>query len=458
MAGHRISDCIPGRIHPFNFGRGKGRPKGEVRDARITPGGRVDENHLAAARQALACSQNEDEVIVQLPIYMDNHATTPVDPRVVEEMLPFFNKKFGNPASRRHNFGTTAREAVESARESIARGIGATAEEIVFTSGATEANNLAIRGICDPSTNPPVDANHIVSVVTEHHSVLEPLSKLRKRGHEFTLLRVAPHGRVDAGIISLDELADAIQENTVLVSLMLGNNVIGAIQPLREIGRICREKDVFFHTDATQAAGKVPIDVDELQVDFMSISAHKMYGPKGIGALYVRRGKSRAALESQIDGGRQEGGLRGGTLNVPAIVGFAKAFELCLTGMPTETERIREMRNRMANGLQERIEGLEIVGPSLEENDLRLAGNLNCIFPGVSSASLVDLLGDSVAVSNGSACVSDDNEPSHVLVFLELSNDAARSSLRFGLGRFNTDEEVSFAVEVVAKTVRELRL
>ncbi len=391
--------------------------------------------------------------MVQQPVYMDNHATTRVDPRVLQAMLPFFSERYGNAGSTSHCFGWAAKDAVDRARESIAEQIGAVPREIVFTSGATESNNLAIRGTCERTRR---RGNHLVSVATEHKAVLDPLAKLAKRGFEVTLLPVRPNGSSDAGRIDVDQLAAAIRNDTVLVSVMLANNEIGVLQPLAEIGRLCKEQGVLLHSDATQAVGKLPVDVEQLQVDLMSFSAHKMYGPKGVGVLYVRRRGPQVRLESQIDGGRQETGLRSGTANVPGVVGLATSLELCVAEMLEEAARLGQLRDRLYEGLCERIEGLTLNGPSPSESRLRLAGNLNCSFGDVDGEALMMSMRD-LAVSSGSACTSADPAPSHVLKALGLSDDATRASLRFGLGRFNTDEEVDFAVETVAAAVQRLR-
>lgn len=387
------------------------------------------------------------------PVYLDNHATTRVDPRVVAAMLPYLTEKFGNAGSTSHAFGWEAKEAVDAARESIAAAIGASPREIVLTSGATESNNLAIRGVCERTRR---RGNHLVSVVTEHRAVLDPLAKLARGGFEVTVLPVKPQGAADAGTIDLDQFAQAVRDDTVLVSVMLANNEIGVLQPLAEIGRICKERGVLLHTDATQAVGKIPVDVELLQVDLMSFTAHKIYGPKGIGALYVRRHDPHVRLESQIDGGRQEAGRRSGTLNVPGIVGFAAALQLCVAEMPAESERLRQLRDRLFAGLCDRVASVALNGPALERTELRLSGNLNCSFAGVDGEALMMGMRD-LAVSSGSACTSLEPEPSHVLRALGLSNDLSRASLRFGLGRFNTDEEIDFAIDTVAVAVQRLR-
>jgi len=391
--------------------------------------------------------------MVNTPVYMDNQATTRVDPRVVDAMLPFFDEKYGNAGSTSHVFGWDAKDAVDAARETIARSIGATRREIVFTSGATESNNLAIRGVCDRTRR---KGNHIVSVATEHKAVLDPLAKLEKRGFEITLLPVRQNDELDAGVVDVQQLADAIRDDTVLVSVMLANNEIGVVQPLAEIGCICKQQGVLLHCDATQAVGKMTVDVEHLQVDLMSFSAHKIYGPKGISALCVRRRAPSVRLESQIDGGRQESGVRSGTLNVPGIVGLARAIQLCTDEMLAEQERLRCLRDRLFKDMKAKIKGVELNGPTLEDPDLRLTSNLNCSFAGVDGEALMMSMRD-LAVSSGSACTSADPAPSHVLHALGLSDDLTRASLRFSLGRFNTVEEVDFAVETVTEAVERLR-
>lgn len=390
---------------------------------------------------------------VTLPIYMDNHATTRVDPRVVEAMLPYFGEKFGNSGSINHSFGLEAKEAVDAARESIAAAIGAEAREIVFTSGATESNNLAIRGLADRQRR---KGDHLVSVATEHRAVLDPLKRLTRHGFEVTLLQVQQASSPRAGWLDPQKVADAIRDDTLLVSVMLANNEIGTLQPIAEIAAICQLRGVPLHCDATQAVGKVPVNVDDLSVDLMSFSGHKIYGPKGIGALYVRRGSS-ARLVPLLDGGGQEGGLRSGTLNVPGIVGFAKALELCLQDMPSENTRLASLRQRLWDGLQREVPDVILNGPQWETSrSIRLPGNLNCAFPYVNGEALMISMKD-IAVSSGSACTSANPEPSHVLLALGLGEDLTRASLRFGLGRFNTAEEVDYAVSSVAAAVRRLR-
>jgi cysteine desulfurase len=384
---------------------------------------------------------------------MDNHATTRVDPRVVEAMLPCFTQTFGNPGSTTHSFGLAAKEAVEQARQQIAAAIGARAKEIVFTSGATESNNLAIRGAAEKYSK---KGKHLLSVATEHPAVLDPLAKLGRRGFEVTLLPVIRWPEPQAGRILPEQVADAIRDDTILVSVMLANNEIGAIQPLAEIGRICHQRGVLLHSDATQAVGKTPVDVDELQVDLLTFTAHKIYGPKGVGALYVRRQSPQVRLESLVDGGGQEAGLRSGTLNVPGIVAFARAVELCLEEAPAEPQRLCRLRDRLYEGLTAALSGVTLNGPALAPPQWRLPGNLNVSFAYVDGEALLMNMKD-LAVSTGSACTSANPEPSHVLRALGLSEDATRGSVRFGLGRFNTAEEVEFAIALVAEHVTRLR-
>lgn len=391
--------------------------------------------------------------MVRLPIYMDNHATTRVDPRVVEAMLPYFTERYGNAGSVSHVFGWEARDAVDLARQTIAAAIGAQPREIVFTSGATESNNLALRGIAERTRK---KGNHLVSVTTEHRAVLDPLEKLGRHGFEVTLLPVAEAGGANAGLIEPAQVAEAIRDDTLLVTVMLANNEIGAIHPLAEIGDLCRQRGVPLHCDATQAVGKIPVDVETLNVDLMSFSGHKIYGPKGVGALYVRRQSPPLRLESQIDGGGQENRMRSGTLNVTGIVGFARALELCIEEMLGEMPRLAGMRDRLFNELNARLDGISLNGPSLDRPECRLPGNLNVSFAYVDGEALMMSMKD-VAVSSGSACTSAEPEPSHVLRALGLSDDLTRASLRFGLGRFNTDEEVAFAIEAVVEAVERLR-
>jgi cysteine desulfurase len=386
------------------------------------------------------------------PIYLDNHATTRVDPRVVDAMLPYFTEKYGNAASTSHSFGWDAKEAVDRARAAIAAGIGANEREIVFTSGATESDNLAIRGVCERAGR---RGNHLITLRTEHRAVLDPVERLSRRGCDVTYLDVEQAPGERAGRLDVDQLKRALRDDTLLVSVMLANNEIGVIQPLGQIAAACHERGALVHCDATQAVGKIPVDVAALDVDLVSFSAHKIYGPKGVGALYVRRRSPQVRLEAQIAGGGHERGLRSGTLDVPGIVGFAKALELCLEEMPREQPRERVLRDRLFAGLTEALEGVTLNGPGLA-GDLRLAGNLNTSFDYVDGEALLMNMKD-VAVSSGSACTSANPEPSHVLRALGLPDDAVRSSLRFGLGRFTTADEIERAIELVAQVVRRLR-
>lgn len=391
--------------------------------------------------------------MISPPVYLDNHATTRCDPRVVEVMLPFFTEKYGNPGSISHAFGWEGHEAVEAARDVIATAIGATVREIVFTSGATESNNLAIRGVADHRRR---KGNHVISVRTEHKAVLDPLERLARRGTDVTLLDVQPNDSPRAGLLTADQVEEAITDQTFLVSVMLANNEMGAIQPIAEIAAVCRRHGVLLHTDATQAVGKIPVDVRQLQVDLLSFSAHKMYGPKGIGALYVRQSTAGRLLACQIDGGGQEKGRRSGTLNVPGIVGMARAVELSCQEMPSERPRLASLRDRLFHGLSQALSGVTINGPPLDQDQHRLAHNLNCSVDGVEGEALM-LATPDVAMSSGSACTAAQSQPSHVLRALGLPDDRVRTSLRFGLGRFTTTQEVDFAVDAVARGAVHLR-
>jgi cysteine desulfurase len=384
---------------------------------------------------------------------MDNHATTRVDPRVVEAMVRCFDETYGNAGSVNHSFGWDARELVDASRETISHAIGAEPKDIVFTSGATESNNLAIFGVAQRARR---RGDHLLSIATEHKAVLDPLARLGRKGFEVTLLDVSQHGSKESGIVSPDEVAGAIRDDTCLVSVMLANNEIGVIHPLEEIGRICKERGVLLHCDATQGVGKLPVDVERLGIDLMSFSGHKMYGPKGIGALYVRRRNPSVRLEPQIVGGGQESGRRSGTLNVPGIVGLAKAMELSLLEMDAESERLGMLRDRLFAGLIEKIDGVELNGPALDADGLRLPGNLNVSFAGVDGEALL-MSTRRLAVSSGSACTSEDPTPSHVLQALGLDDDTTRSSIRFGLGRFNTAAEVERAIDMIAESAKRLR-
>jgi len=381
---------------------------------------------------------------IKLPIYMDNHATTPVDPRVVEAMLPYFHEKFGNAASRNHVFGWTAEEAVENARGQIAKLVNATPKEIIFTSGATESDNLAIKGVAEMYRE---KGNHIITQVIEHKAVLDTCKRLERNGYEVTYLPVEKDGR-----INLDDLRRAITPKTILITIMYANNEIGVIQPVEEIGKIAKEKGVFFHVDGVQAVGKVPVDVQKDNIDLLSISAHKLYGPKGVGALYVRRRNPRVQVSAIIDGGGHERGMRSGTLNVPGIVGMGKACEICLNEMGTEGERMRRLRDRLKDNLFSKLDEVYINGSMVH----RLPNNLNCSFAYVEGESLLMGIND-IAVSSGSACTSATLEPSYVLKALGVGEDLAHTSIRFGLGRFNTEEEVDYVTSRVVEVVNRLR-
>ncbi len=379
---------------------------------------------------------------MNLPVYLDYHATTPVDPRVLEAMLPYFTERFGNPSSRSHPFGWAADEAVERARQQVADLIGANLREIVFTSGATESNNLAIRGVAVRKAR-----GHVITVLTEHKAVLDPCHRLEAEGFRVTYLPV------DAdGLVAPASVERAIADDTILISIMTANNEIGVLQPIAEIGRIAKARGVPFHTDAVQAAGKVPFDVQGLGVDLASITAHKMYGPKGAGALYVRRRNPRVELTPLCDGGGQERGLRPGTLNVPGIVGLGEAAAIARREMAAEGERLGRLRDRLLGGLREKLGDVRVNGSV----DRRLPQNLNAAFPGVEGEALLMGLKD-LAVSSGSACTSVSIEPSHVLKALGLRDDLARASIRFGLGRFTTDEEIAYAIGAVSTLVTRLR-
>jgi cysteine desulfurase len=376
---------------------------------------------------------------------MDYHATTPLDPRVLETMLPYFTEKFGNAASRSHSFGWTAEEAVSNAREKIAKLIGAqNPKEIVFTSGATESDNLAIKGIAELYKE---KGNHIITSVIEHKAVLDTCKRLEKQGYEVTYLPVGTDGLVDP-----DDVARAIKKETLLVSVMLANNEVGTVQPIAEIGKITRAKGVLLHSDAVQGIGKTPFDVDAMHVDLASITAHKMYGPKGIGALYVRRSKPRVRLAAQLDGGGHEFGMRSGTLNVPGIVGFGKAAEIMLNEGRAESERILALREKLRHRLMTELDEVKVNG-SLEH---RLPGNLNVSFAFVEGEAMIMAIKD-VAVSSGSACTSASLEPSYVLHAMGVGDDLAHSSIRFGLGRFTTEEEVDYVADLVIAKVKKLR-
>jgi cysteine desulfurase len=402
--------------------------------------------------------------MLKLPVYLDYNSTTPCDPRVVEAMLPYFTQKFGNAASRSHALGWEAEEAVELAREQVARLVGAEPKEIVFTSGATEGDNLAIKGVVEMYA---AKGNHVITVVTEHKAVLDTCHHLEKSGGDVTWLPVD-----EDGLISLADLEAAIRPATVLIAVMYANNEIGVIQPIREISAIARRHGILFFTDATQAVGKIPVDVNADGIDLMAFSAHKLYGPKGIGALYVRRKGPRVRLTAQMDGGGHERGMRSGTLNVPAIVGFGKACELCTLEMDADAQRIAPLRDRLEQGLLtlegrgipdagiggSGIGGLGMADAKVNGSRLhRLPQMTNISFPGVDGDALLAGLGKNVALSSGSACTSASMEPSYVLSALGLADDLAHSSLRLGLGRYTTAEEVEYAIGQIGKTVAQLR-
>jgi len=383
--------------------------------------------------------------MIKTPIYLDNHATTPVDPRVLAAMLPFFTEKFGNASSKNHPFGWEAEAAVDSAREQVARLIGASSpREIVFTSGATESDNLAIKGVAQAYRE---RGNHIVTCATEHKAVLDACKALEKQGFKVTYLRVQTNGLVD-----LQRLEDSLTDKTILVSIMAANNEIGTIQPVEEIGRLTKKKDIFFHTDATQAVGKIPVDVDKMAIDLLSLTAHKFYGPKGVGALYVRSANPRMKLTPMLDGGGHERGMRSGTLNVPGIVGLGIACEVAKNEMGGEAERLIGLREHLRTDLFAELEDVYINGDPVK----RLPGNLNMSFAYIDGESLMMGLKE-IAVSTGSACTSASLEPSHVLKALGLEDSLAHASIRFGVGRFNTAEEIEYTVGRVAEEVRRLR-
>ena len=379
----------------------------------------------------------------KLPIFLDNHSTTPLDPRVLEQMMPYLTSEFGNAASRNHAFGWHAEAAVEKGREQVGRLIGASAKEIVFTSGATESNNLAIKGVAEFYAD---RGKHIVTCQTEHKAILDTCKRLEKHGYEVTYLGVKTDGLVDLG-----ELRAALRPDTILVSIMLANNEIGVVQPIAEIGRLVKEAGALFHVDAVQGVGKIPFHVDEAKADLVSISAHKIYGPKGVGALYVRR-KPRVRLTAQMDGGGHERGMRSGTLNVPGIVGLGAAAELCQREMAEETERLRALRDRLYQRITARLKDVYLNGSV----DQRLPGSLNLSFAYVEGEGLLMALKD-VAVSSGSACTSASLEPSYVLRALGIGDELAHTSIRFGIGRFNTALEIDFTADLVIDKVSRLR-
>lgn len=381
---------------------------------------------------------------MKFPIYMDYQATTPMDPRVLEAMKPYFLEKFGNAASRNHSFGWEAEEAVENARNILAESIGAVKREIVFTSGATESNNTALKGVAEMYAS---KGDHIITVKTEHPAILDTAARLERMGKKVTYLPVGADG-----LINLDDLRAAITEKTILISVMAVNNEIGVIQPLAEIGKIAREHGVLFHSDATQAIGKIPIDVNTMNIDLMSFTAHKIYGPKGIGALYVRRKNPRVRVAPLLDGGGHERGMRSGTLNVPGIVGFGKAVELCVAEMKSEAARLSALRDKLINTIMSRLDATYLNGHATQ----RIPGNANISFAYVEGESLLMEMND-VALSSGSACTSATLDASHVLAALGVSDELAHSSIRFGLGRFTTEEEVDYVGNKIVTAVNRLR-
>jgi cysteine desulfurase len=383
---------------------------------------------------------------MQRPIYMDNHATTPLDPRVLEAMLPYFTEKFGNAASRNHPFGWEAEEAVDGAREQIAKLIGAKGKEIIFTSGATESDNLAIKGVVEFYKE---KGSHVITCVTEHKAVLDTCKALERAGKATTTyLPVDQYG-----MVSPDDVRNAITDKTVLISIMYANNEIGTIHPIREIGKIAKEKGILFHSDATQGVGKIPVNVDQDGIDLLSMTGHKIYGPKGCGALYVRSKGPRVRLTPQMDGGGHERGMRSGTLNVPGIVGFGKACELCGQEMENEAAKLITLRTRLYEGLIKDLDDVYLNGHPTQ----RLPGNLNVSFSYVEGESFLMGLNKEIALSSGSACTSATLEPSYVLKALGVGEELAHTSIRFGLGRFNTEADVDYAIRRVVEVTKRLR-
>ena len=382
--------------------------------------------------------------MLTLPVYLDNHSTTRTDPRVVEAMLPYFTEMYGNAASVSHRFGWDAKDAVDRARQQVADAIGAEAKEIVFTSGATESNNLAIKGVAQALKR---KGDHLVASVTEHKSVLDTVKRLAREGWNLTLVPCDATGLIDAQAV-----VDAMTDRTVLVSIIAANNEVGTLNPIREIGRLCHDRGVIFHTDATQAVGKVPLNVRSDRVDLLSLSGHKFHGPKGIGALYVRRRDPQVRLLPQVDGGGHERGLRSGTVAVPLVVGLGAAAQIAIAEGPADAARLLQLREHLHAGIAERVHDIRLNG----HPTLRLAGNLNLSFAYVDGEALMMAMRD-VAVSSGAACTSANPEPSHVLQAMGLDEEMSRASLRFGLGRFTTREEVDFAIEAVAAAVARLR-
>jgi len=382
--------------------------------------------------------------MLKFPIYLDHNATTPCDPRVVEAMIPYFTNNFGNAASRNHPFGWQAEEAVEKSREQVAKLIGADPKEIIFTSGATEADNLALKGVFEMYAS---KGNHIITCNIEHKAVLDTCKHIEKEGGEVTYLKVNPDG-----LVNLEELEAAIKPTTILIAIMYANNEIGTVMPMKEISAIAKKKGVLVFTDATQAVGKIPVDVNKDGIDLLAMTAHKMYGPKGVGALYVRRKNPRVKVTAQIDGGGHERGMRSGTLNVPGIVGFGKACELCMHEMESEAKRLSALRDKLENALL-KLEEAYINGSQHH----RLPHVTNISFKYVEGEGLMMGFNKEIAVSSGSACTSASLEPSYVLKALGLGDDLAHSSLRFGLGRFTTEDQIDYTIEQVTKTVNKLR-
>ena len=378
------------------------------------------------------------------PIYLDYHATTPVDPRVLDAMIPFFTTVFGNAASRNHAFGWSAETAVEEARQSIAKMIGAEAKEIIFTSGATESNNIALRGVAEMYRD---KGNHIITVKTEHKSVIDTAKFLESQGYEVTFLPVD-----EFGLIRIADLEAAITDKTILISVMAANNETGVLQPIEEIGVIAKSRGIIFHCDAVQAIGRIPVDIQKWKVDLLSLSAHKIYGPKGVGALYTRRKSPRVRLSPIIFGGGHERGMRSGTLNVPGIVGFGKAIQIAMDEMAAESSRVKKLRDRLQSGLQAKIDYIKLNG----HPEKRLPNNLNISFAYVEGEALMMAIKE-IAVSSGSACTSASLEPSYVLRAMGVGDDMAHSSIRFGLGRFTTEDEIDFTIEKVTEAVARLR-
>jgi cysteine desulfurase len=383
---------------------------------------------------------------MKLPIYMDYHATTPIDPRVLEAMMPTLTHEFGNAASKNHPYGWRGEKLVEAAREQIAAFINAEdPKEIIFTSGATESNNIALKGAFELHRH---KGSHIITQPTEHKSVLDPCKYLEKQAIRVTYLHVDEYGR-----INLRDLKDSVTDATLIISIMFANNEIGTLQPIEEIGKVAKQNGILFHVDAAQAAGKIPIDVQKMGIDILSLSAHKMYGPKGVGVLYVRSKNPRVSLAPVLHGGGHEMGMRSGTLNVPGIVGFGKACEIAMQEMTEEARRTKELRDRLKAGLEKSLDGIYVNGHPTE----RLPGNLNISFTGLEGEALLMGINEEIAVSTGSACTSKSIEPSYVLKALGFSGERIHNTIRFGLGKYNTAEEVDYVIERVVATVKKLR-